>query len=431
MTKSATEKATLPGRSCPVAPLLERHRSVSLVVVFGLSVLIAACGTTPDRVNSERRHGPVIRGVTFSGAYRSLPYFGDLWPSTWADDDRLYLSWGDGTGQADCIPSFDGRNPGTFGIWQHSRRGDCIVLGDPGHDEMHHMFCRIYECRDCLPLCPFTTAGLLALEGPVPDFHECEGSSCIVSLHLPTGRTPFATGPDPSRNDKPTSLLFLDGRLVLAGHRPSGEPEHAYVAYSEDYGQTFTEVEHSPWGARSPFLVAMMVQMGQEYELNLDGYVYALTIEKEAAFEATEPQPVYLWRVERSQILDYDRYEYFAGWNPAGEPTWYRDAARASPVPGIGTYVKGSVMFHQGTGRYLFLSGATTPLAGVTEPFGVEGALFEAPHPWGPWREVAKLPGGTIATLVPKDAGPRHVYFTAAGGTVEYNLHVGRLEFDL
>lgn len=32
---------------------------------------------------------------------------------------------------------------------------------------------------------------------------------------------------------------------------------------------------------------------------------------------------------------------------------------------------------------------------------------------------------------VPKGSGPRHVYFTAAGGAVDYNLHVGRLELEV
>jgi hypothetical protein len=411
-------------------PFCESMSQVT-AIICSTAVLFAGCQATPERATGERQHVSAIRGATFSGAYRSIPYFGDLWPSTWADDDRLYLSWGDGTGRANCIPTFDGRNPGTFGFWEHSHRGDCIVLGDPGHDEMHHMFCQIFDCGDCLPLCPFTTAGLLALDGPVPEFHGCEEASCVVSLHVPAGRTPFGAGPDPSRNDKPSSLLFLDGRLLLAGHRPSGEPTRAYLAYSDDHGRTFTEVEESPWTGPSPFLVAMMVQMGRAYELNRDGYVYALAIEKEAALDATEPQPVYLWRVERPAVLDYDRYEYFTGRDAAGEPTWHGDPARASPLPGLGTYVQGSAMYHEGTGRYLFLSGATTPLAGAPAPGGIQGALFEARHPWGPWRKVAGFPGGTIATLIPKGAGPRHVYFTAAGGTVDYNLHVGRLELDV
>lgn len=151
---------------------------------------------------------------------------------------------------------------------------------------------------------------------------------------------------------------------------------------------------------------------------------------KEAAFEATEPQRVYLWRVERTRILDYDSYEYFTGRSTRGEPTWNRDAAMARPVVGLGTYVQGSAMYHEGTGRYLFLTGAATPLTGIGGPNGIEGALFEAPEPWGPWTRVARLPGGTIATLIPKGAGPAHVFFTAAGGAVDYNLHIGRLDFN-
>lgn len=63
----------------------------------------------------------------------------------------------------------------------------------------------------------------------------------------------------------------MGGRLLLAGHRPSGEPNHAYIAYSDDYGRTFTEVENSPFVGPNPFLVAMMIQMGRAYKLNREG----------------------------------------------------------------------------------------------------------------------------------------------------------------
>ena len=56
-----------------------------------------------------------------------------------------------------------------------------------------------------------------------------------------------------------------------------------------------------------------------------------------------------------------------------------------------------------------------------------EGALFEATEPWGPWHLISRFPAGYIASIIPKQAGADDFYFTAAGGTVDYNLHIGRI----
>jgi len=81
-------------------------------------------------------------------------------------------------------------------------------------------------------------------------------------------------------------------------------------------------------------------------------------------------------------------------------------------------------MYHEGIGRYLFLTGAeSTPLT--------SGALFEAQYPWGPWTRVGTIPGISISSLIPKSAGASYVFFASAGGTSTYNLNIRGIEFTL
>ncbi|HFA59463.1 MAG TPA: DUF4185 domain-containing protein, partial [Rhodospirillales bacterium] len=133
---------------------------------------------------------------------------------------------------------------------------------------------------------------------------------------------------------------------------------------------------------------------------------------------------------------DYDAWRYFAGIED-GAPVWSRDPDAARPLDGLWSLAQGSAMYHPGTGRYLFLSGFAGLAKGRDLGLGSDdpypaGALFEAPEPWGPWRQVGLFPAGFIASLVPKDSGRDFVWFAAAGGgEVNYNLNLGRLRFTL
>jgi hypothetical protein len=281
---------------------------------------------------------------------------------------------------------------------------------------------------------------VLAFEGPVPDFVDV----AITSIHTPSGQ-PFILQTDPAgdlevtgRNDKPSSLLFTNKRLVLAGHSPAGKPNLGYLAYSDDYGQTWTEVPGSPWGATSNFRVLMFINMGQDYGLNQDGYVYGLGVGTEASWIT---RTVYLARVPEEAIIDYAAYEYLTGLE-GDEPRWSSNQAEATPLESLHTTGQASALYHKGTDRYLMLSTDAGPPDGPPH----SGALFEAPDPWGPWSKVAVLcflpecndgsfnpvwtDGKYIAGLIPKDAGPNHVYFTVSGGDYHYQLQIGKLALD-
>jgi hypothetical protein len=364
--------------------------------------------------------GPAIVGVVVSDEL-ALPYFGDLWANTWADDDGLYMAWGDGTGMADCAPTFTGTSPSAWGDgWTYVETSPgCFEIGRPPADGvMQALFCDVFDCNaGCYPLCPFTPFGLLRLTGDLPAPEPCAGGACVIARDIPSGDAGSARG----SNDKPSSLLFADGRLYLAAHRPAVAPVYGYIAVSDDRGRTFSEVPGSPWGEGSLFRVLMLINMGRAYELNEDGFVYGLGLPQEIA-DPLVPMLVHLLRVPRDDLADYDRYEYFSG--SAQRPEWSSDPAAARALPGIETIAQGSVIYHPGIDRYLFLSG-------LNELETLTGALYEAPAPWGPWTRAAAVPGGFIPSLIAKGSGPDFVYFTKAGGTSGYNLNIGRIQLEL
>jgi hypothetical protein len=434
-------------------------RRVWIAVAMGL--LLIACNladSTPAapvvRVPEPAGVGRVIQSAQVVGERLSIPRTGDLWMNTWADDDALYLSWGDGTGMTECLSSPDGRRPSTDRAIEESDgcfrvEAACFDIPAECPPFMDSEDCDpcslILECSQqdcagsCLALCPGTDFGLLRFTGEVPDFDPCGAGDCVVSRHIPSDLPAFSEVPQPppGKNDKPSSLLFVDGRLYAAVHYPPGEPERGYIAYSDDYGQTWTEAAGSPWTGDSNFRVLMFINMGQAYNLNSDGYVYGLGVAKEGDWG--NKMDVYLARTPIESVADYNAYEYFTGLD-GDIPLWSSSEGDARPVPGLNTQEQGSAIYHEGTDRYLFLATKVGdhPLEAMV------GGLFEAPAPWGPWILVAELfePGidppwnvggfwgSYIPGLMAKGAGDNWVYFTASGGPDHYNLSIGRIDFE-
>lgn len=318
----------------------------------------------------------IIQSATLAGP-PLIPFQsnGDLWMSTWADDDNLYITWGDG--------------------------------GGPGQPQNNPVFS--------------TDAGVAALQGQVPNFtNGLSPFDCIRSIHLPDGTPEWEGG----RNDKPSSILYYKGRLYFAGHSPLGDPDFGYIAYSDDYGYTWTEAPNTPWTKEnsSVFRILMFINIGRSYELNRDGYVYGLGIGKEWGWDG----PVYLTRVPRDSIINYDLYQYFVDTSDSGDPIWSADQSEAIQLGNIATYAMGSAIYHEGTKQYIFLRTWT---------------LYTAPNPWGPWNQVRILDnaytpnwaGGYMPGIIAKDAGQDYFYFSLAGQdtVIEYYFHLGRLDLQL
>ncbi len=384
-----------------------------LAVLLVVSAALPARGEEGLRLEGARLAERVV-----------LPWLGDLWPATRSADGIVYLAFGDGSGMARCLP-VEGLD------WPREGPGQRLTVEEV-YGERNGDFCGVFPCGPDAryPLCPYTRAGIVRVRGQPPRFEPCRGpDQCVVARHLPTGRE------DTAGDVKPSSLLALGGRLYAHLHRPSARPTRGSLAVSTDGGRTWTEIPGSPWGPGSHFRVAMFLQQGRGHRSAPDGHVYAFGIGNEIDIEDPRLQPVYLARVPADRIESWAAWRYLAGIGDDGRPRWSARERDARPLPGLQSIVQGGGMLHRPSGRYLFYSGfvGLRP-ARLFEPGAPEGALreagalFEAPAPWGPWREAAVVPGGQIGAFLPAAGALGHVWVTGAGNTLPYSLHLMRLE---
>jgi len=368
-------------------------------------------------LNNEGHAEAAIQGAEIAANFHSIPYIGDIWTNTWGKDDKVYFAFGDATGMNKCLPTLLMDEEDEFDANYIEVSPGLYQVTDEDNE-----YCQVFGCKEPLPLCQYTPAGLLALSGRPPAFKLCSGpNQCVISRHIPYGNIEVF-----AHEDKPSSILAVNNRIYLPMHYPPGDAEYGYIAYSDDGGRRWKQVQGSPWHGDSPFQVLMLFNMGKNYALNRDGYLYGLGITDELPPEAT-PQAVYLTRVplptkqHYDPVLDYDAYEYFTGIRADGTPGWSPDPEDARPLQGLNTIAQGAAFYHAGTRQYLFLSG-------FQQADGM-GALFAAPAPWGPWRKINNLPAGYIASVISKGATKDGFYFTAAGGGgVGYNLNIGYMK---
>jgi hypothetical protein len=334
---------------------------------------------TPVFILKSAPQSPVIDSVYLNGIpVEPFASDGDLWFSTWADDNNLYSGWGDGRG--------------------------------PLNDGMQ---------------VPNVDCGIVKLTGDLPDLKP-------QALYREDEAPPLAL------NDKPSSLIYLDSCLYGQFHSPLGDARIGYLSESRDYGihwkrtGYFEENEKppddaSPWLRinNSPFRCMFFINMGQNYKLNTDGFVYALGIGTEWHWMGLR---VFLTRVKKENIAGYDKYEYFAGYSKDDRPKWSSTQAMAKPVSGLITFGQGSAIYHPGIKRYLFMT---------------DFDIFDAPDPWGPWTYAGswttwktrpgkkEWQGGYQPGILSKGTGPESFWFTVSGQNkkpnITYNCNLGKI----
>ena len=361
---------------------MRRDRALFLLlfttlIIEGYGVALYA-QRLPENPPQDMVPSPVIKGISLA-TDPLMPFAssGDLWFTTWADDDNLYGTWGDGMG------------PTEGSSW--SLVTDCGAVKYTGEP-------------------PNLTPTVLLRDAP--------------------------TQLEPRVDDKPSSVLFLDGRLFGQFHSPLGDARIGYLAYSDDYGKNWTRVgfyqpgaekppNASPWtkDANSPFRCLFFINMGRNYELNTDGFVYGLGIGKEWNWSGE----VYIARVDQKRILRYDAWEYWTGLDADGKPLWSKSQSDAKRLPGVYMTDQSSAIYHPGIKRYLFLN---------------YKRLFDAPEPWGPWTLAGEFPSvppewqnGYQPGIVPKGLGPDSFWFTISGQqhrpNVSYSFHIGQIVMHL
>ncbi|HOF39119.1 MAG TPA: hypothetical protein PLD73_03530 [Candidatus Hydrogenedentes bacterium] len=299
---------------------------------------------------------------------------GDNWHMTWADDGRQYVCLCDGTGW-DGMPR----------AYYNSRL--YAIAGDP----------------------------------PSPRFE-----------FLPTYPDLVNNGQDEEFSRYYNfGVLALDGRLyqfLSTPNRPLLQPEPRFVGskliYSTDGGASWrnqdgsSPVRWEAWAERSrtnmvffeeegdAFSLLSVLQMGRNYSLNRDGFVYVYA--PNGNTEGRMNQLV-MFRVRREALLNRGAYEFFAGLGPDGGARWSpRIEDRAPTYEFPAGYVNRAIHPYAWQPSVVYYAPLETYLmANWGMGCGDDGMWFgrpsylgfwSAPAPWGPWTQVheetAWMPAG-------------------------------------
>ncbi len=193
-----------------------------------------------------------------------------------------------------------------------------------------------------------------------------------VNIRTETGET-VGQGPDGS---KASGMLSVDGVLYMWMRNSA----NSQLAWSKDHGKTWE------WGFKFTANESMgcptLLNFGRDYAGARDDYVYTYSQDGPSAYE--DYDRVVLARVPKSRITERGAYEFFAGYDDAGNPTWSADISeRAATLSFPGHCHRIDVTYNPGIDRYL--------MAMASNHRGAWG-IYEAKEPWGPWRTAFFTP---------------------------------------
>ncbi|MFO7947103.1 MAG: serine hydrolase, partial [Armatimonadota bacterium] len=178
---------------------------------------------------------------------------------------------------------------------------------------------------------------------------------------------------------KASGMLMVDGRLYMFVRNAA----NSQLAWSDDHGASWTWAD---WRFETSMGCPTFLNFGRNYAGARDQYVYLFSFDSDSAYEPADR--MILARVRADQLTKRDAYEWFAGLNGDGMPTWSSNIAdRAAVFEHPACCYRSGVTWCEPLGRYLWWQG----LPGGGSPDGrFEGGVgvYEAPEPWGPWRTV-------------------------------------------
>ena len=223
---------------------------------------------------------------------------------------------------------------------------------------------------------PFTeyklSMGIAMVKGTPPDI---EGTNI-------RSRTSEIPG-DGAYGAKACGMLMVDKTLYMFV-RNSG---NSRLAWSSDHGKTW---EWADWFFE--FVYPTFVNYGKNYEGASDDYVYIYSHDSEHSSSAyMQSDYMVMARVHKSEIKDWRRYEYFAGFEGDNKPLWSEDIRKREPVfINPGKCYRSGISYNKGLGRYLWCQTIGTPTGAKHRNHRFRGGLgiFESPDPWGPWKTV-------------------------------------------
>ena len=303
-----------------------QSRPIAAASAAVLAAILAIAGS-PLAADSPYAAGDVIEAIHFNWDTHDRRAPGsDNWPVTWADDDHQYTSWGDGGG---------------FGGTNELGRVSLGVARVEGSRDAH--------------------TGHNVWGG-----HEAEHAATF--------------------GGKSYGIICVDGVLYMWVSPGSGEDNYteAKVYRSTDHGASWSGASWA-FTAGNGFIMPTFLQFGKNYEGARDTYVYVYAnhLKRSDTLAVQVPGEIALMRTARGGIMDRGAYEFFAGLDGEGNPTWTGDIGGRAPVfqdpAGVGWNTSAS--YNAGIGRYFLITEHTHTFEGTI-------GIFDAPEPWGPWTTV-------------------------------------------
>ncbi|WP_334319181.1 DUF4185 domain-containing protein [Termitidicoccus mucosus] len=310
-------------------------RSLSNQILFIVTLSALRAGDMPQSFHPPYPPSPVIAGLAFDDRAARIEAPGsDIWPVTWADDGNLYTAWGDGGG-------FGGNNEaGRVSL------GIAIIRGT----RTDYRGFNLAGGVDAPHPAPFTgkSEGILAVGPKLYLCRDGDGSSPGYFKFVELYRSD-----DHGASWRKTGVRFSKNE----GDFPANDAGIFAPAFCQ-FGQAYA-------GARDQFI-----------------YIYAPDSIDPGHWRVRLPGRINLLRVAQDAVEQKDAYEFFAGMDAQGQPTWARDSACRRPIwqdAAQGTH-RIAVSYNPGLKRYL-LTTITIDRSGWM-------SLYDAPEPWGPWTHV-------------------------------------------
>jgi len=236
---------------------------------------------------------PVISSVSWDAksTITRLAKGSDTFPITWADDDKLYTTFGDGWGFEPLIS-------------QKLSLGLASVTGSPSTND-------------------------------------------VVGLNIRS-----ATGEQVGQGafgKKASGMLMVDGTLYMMVRNADKNGNYCQLAWSDDYAKTWS---WSSWQF-TEFGYCVFLNYGKNYAGARDDYVYLYSPDEPNAYTSTDTQ--ILMRVPKTSIKNKSTYEYLSGFETNGSPQWSENMSdRVAVFTHEGKVARTGIVYNASLQRYLW-----------------------------------------------------------------------------
>ena len=319
-----------------IKSLIKRTQRSCFVFSFGVFALFVSLLFWQQTALSQTTPyppSPVIWNIIWDfTSHIKLAPGSDNWPITWADDDHQYTTWGDGGG---------------FGGTNSNGRVSLSVARVEGTWDNYK---------------GYNVWGGINSENPSQFGGKSYG---IISIG---------------------EILYMWWGGTDSGGSDGSFLTETRVGISTDHSKTWTL---STWKfVKSDLLYGgTFLNFGKDYAGARDNFVYSYfprLTSANGAWGYQKPGKVDLARVPKDKIMDKNAYEFFAGFDNNGIPTWMTNPLLRQPVfEGPEGVRLVSVTYNAPLGRYFLTNNHTDNQGNL--------GIFDAPNPWGPWTTVAYL----------------------------------------